>query len=231
MAFHEIWSIIIPSVVGVLGVLSGIWVGQYLSDRKEKQKSIDEITKLKNLLNADFTLINRMNQQALENIPKLENFVYEITNIMSEITNVEKFIKYFADFRFAVYEFTYWDPIMAHGILIRLSEHDLRFITTSHKTISDTIKIQTEGFVKFAENLHNLAYGSNDIDAIKTINIKIGLKAHLYSMKRSYDSIQDSITHVKNNIPWIDLTVEPIQELRENGPKMKIDDKGTYTFE
>ncbi len=231
MTYHEILAIIIPSVVGVLGILGGIWVGQHLSDRKEKQKSKDEFTKLQNLLNADFTLINRMNQQALENIPKLENFVDGITNIMLEIPNAERFIEYFAGFRFAVYEFTYWDPIMAHGILIRLSEHDLRLITTSHKTISDTIKIQTEGFAKFGEGLYNLAYGSNDIDAIKTIRIKIVLKAHLNSMKRAHDSIQDSITHVKNNIPWIDLTVEPIQEFRESEPKIKIDSKGTYTFE
>ena len=231
MSFHEIWSIIIPSVVGVLGILGGIWVGQHLSDRKEERKSKEELRKLQYLLNADFTLINRMNQQALENSPKLENFVDGITNIMPEIPNNEKFVEYFAGFRFAVHEFTYWDSIMAHGILIRLSEHDLRFITTAHKTISDTIRIQTEGFAKFGEGLYNLAYASNDIDVIKTIRIKIVLKAHLKSMKRAHDSIQDSITHVKNNIPWMDLTVEPIQEFKDSEPKMKIDSKGTYTFE
>ena len=44
-------------------------------------------------------------------------------------------------------------------------------------------------------------------------------------MKRAHNSIQESITHVKNNIQWLDLTVEPIQEFKENGPQIKMTKK------
>jgi len=231
MTFHEIWSIIIPSVVGILGILGGIWVGQHLSDRKENQKEKDELKKLQYLLNADFTLVNRMNEQSLENISKLENTVKGFTNIMPEIPDNDKFVEFFASFRFSVHEFTYWDSIMAQGILFKLSEHDLRFITTANKAISHTIKIQSEGFAELAKGLFNLAYGNNNSEMIKTNQIKIILNAHLDSMKRGNNSIKETITDIKNNIQWIDLSVEPIQNYKTSEPKMKIDSKGTYTLE
>jgi hypothetical protein len=231
LSYHEIWSIIIPSVVGVLGILGGIWVGQHLSDRKEKKKSNEDLKKLQYLLNADFTLINRMNEQSLEKILKLANTVRGFTNIMPEIPDNDKFVEFFASFRFGVHEFTYWDSIMAQGILFKLSEHDLRFITTANKAITNTIKIQSEGFAELAKGLFSLAYGNNNPEIIKTNQIKIILNAHLDSMKRGHNSIKETITDVKNNIQWIDLTVEPIQNYKTSEPKMKIDSKGTYTLE
>jgi hypothetical protein len=231
LSLEDIGSIVIPSVVGIGGVLGGIWVGQHLSDRRENQKASEELRKLEYLLNADLTLINRMNLQALENIPILEKIVDDMINIIPEIPNNDKFVEYFAGFRFAVYDFTYWDSIMANGILIKLSEHDLRFITTVHKKVSDTIKIQTNGFAKFGEGLYNLAFASNESEINKTNNIKTVLKAHLNSMKRAHNSIDESIIHIKNNISWVDLTIEPIQEFKEDGPKMIVDSKGTYSFE
>jgi len=231
MTFHEIWSIIIPSVVGIMGILGGIWVGQHLSDRKESQKTAEELRKLRYLLNADFTLVNRMNLQAIKNIPKLRKTVNDITNIIPDISDNKKFVDYFAGFRFSVHEFTYWDSIISQGILFKLSEHDLRFITTSHKAISKTIKIQTDGFAQFGNGLFALTFGNNDADLIKTMKIKTVLIAHLDSMTRAHNSIQETITDVKNNISWIDLTVEPIQDYKTSEPKMKIDKKGSYTFE
>lgn len=231
MTYHEILAIIITSVVGVLGILGGIWVGQHLSDRKEEQKSSEDLRKLRYLLNADFTLINRMNQQALKNIPKLENFVDGITNIMLEIPNDERFADYFIEFKFAVHEFTYWDSIMAQGILFKLSEHDLRLITTANKAIASTIKIQTNGFSQLGGELYDLAYVNNEDELVKIMKIKIILKAHMDAMIRGHNSIQEIITGVKNNVQWMDLTVEPIQDYKTSEPKRKIDSKGTYTFE
>ena len=83
MTFHEIWTIIIPSIIGVVAVLSGIWIGQHLSDRQEEKKKNEDMEKIRYFLNADFTLVQRTLKNMQESHSKLYDVI--VTNNQSDL--------------------------------------------------------------------------------------------------------------------------------------------------
>lgn len=221
---------IISLIIGLVVVLIGILIGQRLSDKREHQKAAEDLDKLQYLINADFSAINKINQRAIEYIPKFEKNIDGIVINLLKSSTAEHFQNHLNNLSLILIDFTYWDSIMSYGILFRLSGHDLKFITAVHTLISEMIPNQTKDFMTFTKSLSTL-YFSNVFDSSKIPAIKLELEAYLCLMKNSHNSIQESITHLKNNVSWIDLNVEPIQEFKFGPPKMKVDHKGTYTIE
>ena len=112
MTFHEIWSIIIPSIVGVVGILSGIWIGQHLSDRKEERQKTEELEKIRYFLNADFSLVQRTLTKMVKVHTKMhDNIVIKNQHdlYMSDRKTLEKLL---VDLQIKTGYFSYWELLV-----------------------------------------------------------------------------------------------------------------------
>ena len=230
MTFHEIWAIVIPSIAGVVGVLSGIWIGQHLSDRKEERQKADELEKIRYFLNADFSLV----QRTLTSMQKIHKKMYDVIVTKDQhdmgLLNRKGLEELLVDLQIKTVYFSYWDLLVTSGSLIKLEPNELRIIENSHHSIIEYRRIET----KTAKNLND-ALIKNFVDKQSTRQakkefVKYKCKIYLDGVFETYDYIQERLTFLKNNISWINLEINPITKVK-NEPKMKIDSKGTYTFE
>ena len=229
MTFHEIWSIIIPSVVGVGGVLSGIWIGQHLSDRKEERQKKDELEKIRYFLNADFSLVQRTLTHMIETHTKLRDNI--ITKNQSDLymktrKTLEKLL---VDLQIKTGYFSYWDLLVTSGSLIKLNPDELRIVENTHRSITEYRRIETEEVQRLNDELIKIFLEQSLTLQDKKEIIKGKCDLYFQGVFQTYKYMQERLRFLKNNIPWINLKTEPITP--KNEPKMKIDSKGTYTIE
>ncbi|QLH07419.1 hypothetical protein [Nitrosopumilus ureiphilus] len=210
MTFHEIWSIVIPSVVGVVGVLSGIWIGQHLSDRKEERKENEVMEKMRYLLNADYTLINRMITNYEKSLKEWNDVIAKNDQIatlyVSDLNNMRDLI---VAMGVKLGYFTYWDTITSSGNLMKLKPDELRIVNATHNSVSQIRNMQDESFRVFSNDvLTQIFQNTNMNQRISILRQKISL--YITNSLEACRIIKEHMINVKQNISWVDLKTEPI---------------------
>jgi|APSaa5957512535_1039671.scaffolds.fasta_scaffold34494_3 hypothetical protein len=229
MTFHEIWSIIIPSIVGIIGILSGIWIGQHLSDRKEEKQKADEIEKIRYFLNADFSLVQRtLKKMKMDHIQMQDTIITKNQSDVYMLTR-KTLEKLLTNLRIKTGYFSYWDLLVTSGSLIKLEPDELRIVESTHHSISEYRRIETQSSDSLNDQLIKIFLEKSLTTQDKKEIIKGKCELYFQGLFQTYEYIQERLDVLKNNIPWINLETEPI--IAKNKPKMKIDSKGTYSFE
>mgnify|MGYP003965111595 FL=1 len=229
MTFHEIWSIIIPSIVGIIGILSGIWIGQHLSDRKEEKQKADEIEKIRYFLNADFSLVQRtLKKMKMDHIQMQDTIITKNQSDVYMLTR-KTLEKLLTNLRIKTGYFSYWDLLVTSGSLIKLEPDELRIVESTHHSISEYRRIETQSSDSLNDQLIKIFLEKSLTTQDKKEIIKGKCELYFQGLFQTYEYIQERLDVLKNNIPWINLETEP--SIAKNKPKMKIDSKGTYSFE
>ena len=202
------------TIIPFMTLILGLYVGQKITSYNEQRKEKKELTKIKYLLDADYTLINRNVKDLKEN----QNDGYEALineNIVYGLLNNRKmFQDYGHHFNFNVQGFTYWNSLMSSGKLIKLEPDELRIITVSHDSIMRIITQQQESFQIFLYECINELFATS-LDMESKINIfKPKYDIYYKLMIRAYDIIEKNVDGVKKNISWIELQSEPIISLK-----------------
>jgi len=223
MSFHEIWSIIIPSVIGVVGVFSGIWIGQHLSDRKEMRQKTEELEKIRYLINADFTLIKRQTDNGITKEKETLEQLVNQNGIAYYASSLEIFSDHLHKFGFSVGGFTYWDSLTSSGNLIKIEPDELRIITTTHRLVTKIISQQQESFDRFMKDILYSMF-ENPTTIQQRIEIfKSKYQLYYKLAMKGYEILQKHMFNAKENISWINLNTEPILEFKHQQDNVKID--------
>jgi len=224
MTFHEIWSILIPSVIGFAGVLSGIWIGYHISNENERQREKKEIKKIQRLLTLDFSQIYRLNKKQHENNIKIIEQIQLTSNVNKYISDIESLIKFITKFSPKTI-FTNWNALETSGSLIKLDERDIVLIQLAHDKL---LEIRDQELIIWADLKDKIS---------KLLVIKDTRTQELFiKYILNYWNNEIPIQETRNNqfeylkkINWIDLNAS----FNENndGKTMVVDGKGSYHYE
>ena len=201
---------IINTIIPFMTLILGLYVGQKITSYNEKRKEKKELTKIKYLLDADYTLINRNVKDLKENQNDGYKALINDFKIVGLLNNLKMFQDYGHYFNFNVQGFTYWNSLMSSGKLIKLEPDELRIITLSHDSIMRIIAQQKELFNRFLYESINELF-TTPLDMKSKINIfKPKYDTYHRLMINAYDIIKKNVDGVKKNISWIELQSEPI---------------------
>ena len=227
MGFHEI---LIPAVISAGSVFVGIWIGSRLSDRKENTLKKEELKKIRYLLNADFSLIQRTLRNGKDVHTKWYNSIVVNNESYFYLSDEKSLMDLFVSTTIKTGLFTYWNALTSSGSFIKLEADELRIINVSHDNITKSRNMQLEQMDDMRNEI--LKTVVKDLSTQEKSRIAQNhYKLYFKSLFETYHAIQNQLDILKNNIDWINLETEPIEKFRNNAPNMKVDSKGTYWTE
>lgn len=209
----------IATGIGTGGAIGGIFIGYYLTIGNEKRKNDEMLKKIKYLINADFTLANRTVQYAKSNCESMIQAFINGQSALHYTSSLDLMKEVIVGLSFRVGLFTYWDTIMASGSLISLNPDELRFITTTHTSITKIRNQSEESHQKFSFDILNRLFAQQLSNQQRAQILKQQLQIHFPNLLEACNIIQNHLKLLSENVPWIDLQAEPIQELRNSQQK------------
>jgi len=212
MSEDNIW---IQLGINLSGIFGGLFAGHYLTIWNEKHKDKEMLGKIHYLLNADFTLINRLVTRGQEEHREWYNALMDDNGALYYSSDLNVARDAVTALGMKIGNFTYWDSIMSSGGFIRLEPDELRIISTAHRVIT-TIKVQQDDtFQRFSLDLLKRLFEQPKTPQERVQIMKAQCKLHFMVLFQAYGIIEKHVKLVQSNIGWIDMKAEPIVELKQ----------------
>lgn len=209
-------DIIVQSVIAVGSVFLGLYAGARLSDRHENRKQQQELEKVRILINADFTLINRLVQNGIKTHKEWEEFIKKGEGLSEHLPNYDKLIDFLAALRIKLGGFTYWDALTSSGSLIKLNPDELRFVSVTHHTITEMLRLIDSSHDRLANNITKSIFIIQTPIEQKIQTVQRYCEDYFKELFETYDKLDGYVRQVKDNIEWVDLNFEPIKQLKKS---------------
>lgn len=209
-------DIIVQSGIAIGSVFLGLYAGARLSDRHENKKQQQELEKVRILINADFTLINRQIKNGVKNHKDWQEFINKGEGLAERLPNYDKLIDFLAALRIKLGGFTYWDALTSSGSLIKLNPDELRFVSVTHHTITEMLRLIDSSHDRLANNITKSIFIIQTPIEQKIQTVQKYCADYFKELFDTYDKLDKYVQQVKDNIEWIDLNFEPIKELKKS---------------
>lgn len=133
-------------------IVGWIPLSLFMQIRSEEEKKKNELTKVRNLLKSDYSMINRINKM-YQNMyqPLWDNILnhHAGTMIIANKEMLQNFIAYI-EIKFM---FTFWDTLMSNGSLIKLAPNEIKIIQVTHDEIMKGYAREYEGYQSMNDEL------------------------------------------------------------------------------
>jgi len=194
-------------IEGLSWVIVG-WIplSLFMQIRSEEEKKKNELTKVRNLLKSDYSMINRINimyQQMYR--PLWNNIVnrHAGTIITANVAMLQDFITYIE----IKYMFTFWDTIMSNGSLIKLEPNEIKIIQVTHDEIMKGYAREYEGYQSMNNKLA-LVVQSPILTPIQKEDQFIRITSKYFQDTTKWFETVEGLLQLPMKFDWFDLNSE-----------------------
>lgn len=195
MAFEQLEVALLGAIIGAVSGFVFYW-------NWEKRKKINEINKIKKLLNDDFSRIYEVSMMAFKDAgemleeDKIKNFVDDLikNNFPSEFVSIHYY----------TLTFVFWNSVVTSGSLIKLSLEEIREVETVYRVTSSIDKMIGESYVAWRNTISKFVLASKitdeDKDFIESITVHYFKELGMNAVQ-----IKETMDEYLKDIDWIKL--------------------------